>query len=362
MTFQEEQLRLTLALFHTPGIKPSQLRELLDNKEVELGSLFDAKGYCNLSKRKVDWPSVERDLRWSTLPDCYVLSRRDSKYPSLLRIISNSPPILFIRGNPHLLSRPQLAMVGSRNPTPLGYETAKSFAHHFSSKGFVVTSGLAVGIDGASHKGALLETGNTIAVLGNGLDSIYPSSHQDLAGEIVAKGGALVSEFSIGVPPAASHFPRRNRIISGLTMGTLVVEAAVNSGSLITAKFALEQGREVFAIPGSIHNPLVKGCHALIKQGAKLVETADDVLEELGALTSYVLHSKEGKAPPEALPIGRQSLYEELLTQIGYDGTPMDTIIARSGLTAKAVSSMLLELELKGYITSVPGGYARLLA
>jgi DNA processing protein len=219
-----------------------------------------------------------------------------------------------------------------------------------------------MGIDGAAHKGALLDVGNTIAILGNGLDTIYPAKHCALAHEIVEKGGALVSEFPIGTPPAHAHFPRRNRIISGLSVGILVVEATLNSGSLITAKMALEQGREVFAIPGSIHNPLAKGCHLLIRQGAKLVETAEDVLEELGAILKYVIRSQADLDKGVVLKANLESTEEALLSQVGYDCTPIDVVAMRSGLTAKAVSIMLLELELKGFVASVPGGYARLLA
>jgi DNA processing protein len=251
-------------------------------------------------------------------------------------------------------------MVGSRNPTPAGCDIATRFACRFSKIGLTVTSGLAIGIDAAAHKGALLGKGGTIAVLGHGLDRIYPPLHQRLAEEILNAGGTLVSEFSIGVPPLPFHFPRRNRVISGLTLGTLVVEAALKSGSLITAKLALDQGREVFAILGSIHNPLAKGCHALIREGAKLVETAEDVLEELQGFINYDGYlKKEGEPGLENAQL--ENHYQMLLTQIGYECTTVDSVIAKSGLTAKKVLCMLLELELKGYVKSIPGGYARLM-
>lgn len=361
MDYQEEQLRCLLALLRIPGIGPIKLTEILDNC-FDLTTLFDAAGHCLIMPGSIDWNLVDKDLAWAESPGCYIVSKKNRLYPALLKEIHSAPPLLFVRGNIKMLSRPQIALVGSRNPTPLGCETAFKFARHFSIRGFTVTSGLAVGIDGAAHQGALAGAGGTIAVLGNGLDRLYPIAHHQLGHEIIEKGGALVSEFPIGVPPIASHFPRRNRIISGLSVGTLVVEAALNSGSLITAKLALDQGREVFAIPGSIHNPLAKGCHNLIRQGAKLVEKAEDVLEELGALMKYVLPTKETGALETKLPLDLQRGHEELLDKIGYDCTPMDVVIARSGLTAKAVSIMLLELELKGYIASVPGGYARLLA
>ncbi len=361
MEYQGEQLRCLLALLRIPGVGSAKLSNILDD-ETDLTRLFDASDNCRVVTGKADWSLVDQDLRWAESPECHILTQRSSYYPDLLKEISGAPAVLFARGNLKLLSRPQIAMVGSRNPTPVGCDIAHKFAEHFSNTGFTVTSGLAIGIDAAAHRGALLGVGNTIAVLGNGLDSIYPASHRGLAHDIVEQQGALISEFPFGTPPAPSHFPRRNRIISGFSVGTLVVEATLSSGSLITAKLALEQGREVFAIPGSIHSPLAKGCHALIRQGAKLVETAEDVLEELGALMKYVLRKGEdvtGEAE-KLLPLAEP--YETLLSGIGYDCTPVDLVITRSGLTAKAVSSMLLELELKGYVASVPGGYARLLA
>ncbi len=360
MNVPTKSLRFLLALLRVPGMGPVKLSEILENCS-DLSQLFDATGHSRVTKGTVDWSLVEKDLTWAEQPNCHILTKENALYPPLLKEIHNAPPVLFVRGNAKLLARPQIAIVGTRHPTQLGTENARHFAEHFSKTGFTVTSGLAIGIDGAAHVGALLGVGNTIAVLGNGLDSVYPASHRALAHEIVENGGALVSEFPIGVPPLASHFPRRNRIISGLSVGTLVVEAALNSGSLITAKLALEQGREVFAIPGSIHSPLAKGCHTLIRQGAKLVETAEHVVEELGALMRYVIRGEAERQVKETLP-AEQSHYEDLLAEIGYDCTPIEVVIQRSGLTAKAVSIMLLELELKGHVIAVPGGYARLLA
>jgi DNA processing protein len=260
--------------------------------------------------------------------------------------------VLYVRGDVGLLSKNQLAMVGSRHPTAMGVETAQQFAKQLAASGLVITSGLALGIDGASHRGALL-TGKTIAVLGTGLGSIYPRTHQSLATEILEKGGTLVSEFPPASPPKAAHFPLRNRIISGLSLGVLVVEAAIRSGSLITARTALEQNREVFAIPGSIHNPLARGCHQLLRQGAKLVETVEDVLEEINLQIT-----KTTKLPLKE-PVDLDPQLKRVLAQIGYEATAVDAIILRSELTASEVSSMLLSLELAGYVCNAPGGYVR---
>ncbi len=361
MNFKKEQLPFLLALLRIPGAGPVKLCEILKQYK-DLTQLFDAAGNCKVLSGKANWSRVDQDLAWMNRKDCHILTQDDTCYPSLLKETHGAPPVLFVQGNPKLLARPQIAIVGSRNPTPIGCENALKFASHFSSVGFTVTSGLAIGIDGAAHRGGLLGVGNTIAVLGNGLDILYPAVHRPLASEMLEKGGALVSEFPIGTPPAQAHFPRRNRIISGLTAGVLVVEATLNSGSLITAKAALDQGREVFAIPGSIHNPLAKGCHALIRQGAKLVETAEDVSEELSAILKYVIRPKEIVYKKPVFQQGLDATEEALLSQVGYDSTPIDVVVMRSGLTAKVVSIMLLQLELKGLVTSVPGGYARLLA
>ncbi len=356
----EEQLRYLLALLRIPGIGPVKLSKILSSTN-DLTTLFDSTDRYTLGEGKADWAAVDRDLQWAENRDCAIITQEDLRYPKLLKETDGAPPLLFVRGNIHLLAKPQIAMVGSRNPTPMGHETAFKFAEHFSQLGMTITSGLALGIDGAAHKGALLGKGKTVAVMGHGLDTVYPASHRDLAHQIAEEGGVLVSEFSVGVSAHPSHFPRRNRIISGLSIGTLVVEAALNSGSLITAKLALEQGREVFAVPGSIHSPLAKGCHTLIRQGAKLVETAEDVLEELGALVQYMIPANEKHSLKGRTVLDLEQSYEDLLVDVGYDCTPIDVVVSRSGLTPKKVSSMLLELELKGLVVSVPGGYARLL-
>ncbi len=313
-------------------------------------------------KGQADWRGADQDLEWATRDKHHILSYRNSLYPPLLKETHRAPMVLFVKGAASTLSMPQIAVVGTRNPTPAGAETALQFARHFANMGFGITSGLAIGIDGAAHRGALEEAGVTLGVLGNGLDKLYPSIHQSLALSILESGGALVSEFPVGTPPLPAHFPRRNRVISGLSIGVLVVEATLNSGSLITAKYALEQGREVFAIPGSIHNAMVKGCHSLIQQGAKLVQTAQDVLEELGALTKYVILPHGGQQAPQPTALDLSEPETVVLSYLGYEATPVDLIVIKSGLTAIEVANALLSLELKGYLAPVPGGYARILA
>jgi DNA processing protein len=304
---------------------------------------------------------IARDLEWLEKPGNHLLSCRHPGYPPLLHQLADPPTLLYVHGDASLLSEPQLAMIGSRNPTTTGRQTATEFARHLASTGLIITSGLALGIDAASHQGALDADMPTIAVMGTGLDRVYPAGHRDLARRIAAQG-VLVSEFPIGTAPRAENFPRRNRIISGLSLGTLVVEAARRSGSLITARFASEQGREVFAIPGSIHNPQSRGCHYLIRQGAKLVETAQDVIDELGALaaTCQPASPVDDAATMAADPL-QDPEYRQLLDTIGFDPTSVDQLVQRSGLTPAEVSSMLLQLEMNGYIAAAPGGiYNRL--
>ncbi|MSQ71923.1 MAG: DNA-protecting protein DprA [Betaproteobacteria bacterium] len=280
-------------------------------------------------------------LAWADSPGNGILTLADAGYPKQLFEISDPPALIYVRGNAALLSARSLAMVGSRNATPQGAANAEHFARSFSNAGITVVSGLALGIDTAAHRGGLAGIGSTIAVIGTGADIIYPKRNLSLTAEIAARG-AIVSEFPIGTPPLAENFPRRNRIISGLSRGCLVVEAATMSGSLITARLAAEQGREVFAIPGSIHSPVSRGCHALIKQGAKLVESAADVLEELGPVVVSIPNTSDVDAG--------------LLQHIGFDPCNIDDVVMRSGLTAETVSAMLLELELEGKVAALPGG------
>lgn len=293
--------------------------------------------------------------------DVQVLTPGDAGYPALLREIPRPPPQLFIRGAVAALSLPQLAIVGSRNATPAGAETARDFASHLAARGFCITSGLAEGIDAAAHRGALAVGGRTVAVCGTGPDIVYPRHHESLAAEIIATGGAIVSEFAPGTAVHRGNFPRRNRLISGLAVGTLVVEAGVRSGALITARHALEQGRDVFAIPGSIHNPVARGCHRLIRNGAKLVETAADIVEELGGLLAMLGMDdapERAESTPEATdcPVENAAEYAGLLAAMAWDPVDADTLVARSGLTIGDVSSMLLLLEMQGWVRALSGG------
>jgi len=299
---------------------------------------------------------IDQDLAWSAQPGHHVLLIADTEYPGRLREIHSPPPELFVDGDPRCLSDPQIAIVGSRRPTPTGRNNAHAFAARMANAGLIVTSGLAIGIDGASHEGALDAGGLTIAVAATGLDRVYPARHRELATRIAAQG-ALVSEFPTGVAPRAEHFPRRNRLISGLSLGVLVVEAARRSGSLITAGYAAEQSREVFAIPGSIHNPVARGCHQLIRQGATLVESAYDILEEIA---SQIEPYSRPNPHTEPAPVKLDKEDLALLDSLGYDPISMDELIERSGLTADKVSSMLIALELKGLIAAERGLYMRL--
>ncbi len=302
--------------------------------------------------------AVAADLSWLGRSGAHILLCTDPEYPPLLRQIAAPPAALYVLGSAAALSSPQLAMVGSRSPTPAGRATAHEFAAWFVRAGLTVTSGLAVGIDAASHEGALAGGGQTVAVCGTGLDQVYPPEHQGLAQRIAAHG-ALVSEFPPGTGPARANFPRRNRIISGLSVGTLVVEAARFSGSLITARLAVESGREVFAIPGSIHSALSRGCHQLIKQGAKLVEEAADVLSELQISLPKEPLTAQSAAASKPRVLDKE--YEMLLDALGFEPATIDTLVARTQLPGESVASMLLILELEGRVTSLPGGrYGRI--
>ena len=304
--------------------------------------------YSGKALNEFDGQGIQRDMAWAEQGDRrHIISWADSRYPALLREISDPPLLLYVSGDPGHLESIQLAIVGSRNPTPGGRNLAIRFASNLALAGFTITSGLAIGIDGAAHKGALSAQGATIAVMATGLDQIYPSRHQHLASAI-RENGALVSEFPIGTPPTKQSFPRRNRIISGLSVGTLVVEAARRSGSLITARLAGEQGREVYAIPGSILSPQSMGCHQLIRDGARLVEKEADIFSELSHL---------GPAATRTPQIADSGCAATLLDSMGYDPVAIDTLVDRSGLTADKVSSMLLRLELQGVVKSVTGGH-----
>ncbi len=301
---------------------------------------------------------VETTRQWLTHPGNHVLTQDDPDFPSLLREVHSPPNLLFVKGNPALLSRPMVAMVGSRSATRQGCIDAEAFALALSQMGITVVSGLATGIDAAAHRGALRGIGSTVAVIGTGADRIYPAMHRALAHEI-ANHGAIVSEFPLGTTAQKWHFPKRNRIIAGLSTGCLVVEASLTSGAILTAQYALEQGREVFAIPGSIHSPLSKGCHRLIREGAKLVETAQDILEELQFPLSIPALTGATDPPPESTLAFPESRL--LLNELTSTALTIDELCERTGLTAGQVSLMLTSLELGGHVAPLPGGrYQRL--
>lgn len=297
-----------------------------------------------------DYPEVNHTADWLQGENHALLTLDHPDYPSQLLALPDPPTLLYAKGNLKLLQKPALSIVGSRNSTQQGVTHAESFAEHLSKSGLCIVSGMASGIDAAAHRGGLQGSGSTIAVIGTGIDRIYPASNRDLAHQI-AKDGLILSEFALGSPPVAAHFPQRNRIIAALGLGCLVVEAALGSGSLITAKQAVDIGREIFAIPGSIHSPLAKGCHSLIKNGAKLVESADDILDELRfgndffAKTEQIVHvqvSSESEA--------------SILEALGWDPIDLDTLIGLTGLTNSALCEILLGLELEGKLASLPGG------
>lgn len=293
------------------------------------------------------------ELEWLDDPISHVITRTDDRYPPLLREIADPPPLLYLRGDPALLSQPQLAIVGSRNPTPGGCDNARAFAQALGEAGLIIVSGMAAGIDACAHSAALDAGVPTLAVLGTGINRVYPAAHHALA-HAIATRGALVSDLPFGAGPRKEHFPRRNRLIAGLSLGVLVVEAAKQSGSLITARLAGEYGREVFAIPGSIHSPLARGCHTLIRTGAKLVESAADVLEELRPLHTAARTALAGTRASNAAELPDH--LEKFLCHVGHDPVGFDTLVERSALTAAEVSSMLTGLELRGRVASLPGG------
>ena len=333
-----ETQRKLLTAFGLPetifGAGRSALRGVIGDKATSL--LLDTDNRAAVSAAR----------EWSDAVGQHILTLADPEYPQCLLEIPDPPTLIYVRGRVDLLNRPALAIVGSRNATPQGIQNAERFAAAFADAGLVIASGLALGIDGAAHRGALTASGDTVAFIGTGIDRIYPARNRDLALEIGAKG-AIVSEFPLATPVCAANFPRRNRLISGFSRGVLVVEAAVESGSLITARLAAEQGREVFAIPGSIHSPQSRGCHKLIKQGAKLVETAQDVLEEL--------QWGSAKIAKQTLPASNAASCE-LLSAMGFDPCGLDELAGRCSLTADVLSVMLLHLELDGRVASLPGG------
>jgi len=346
-------LKTWLALSLTRGLGGENARRLLK----EFGSpdaIFSASvnSLKNIVKtdlassinKGIDDEALSPTLAWLEDNNNHIVTLADSEYPKALLNIPDPPILIYVKGRLDLLNKTAMAVVGSRNATPQGMSNAEAFSSSLSNEGLCIISGLAHGIDSAAHRGALQGKGSSIAIVGTGLDKVYPAANRDLAHEL-AQHGTLISEFPLGTPPLAANFPRRNRLISGLSLGCLVVEASLQSGSLITARLALEQGRDVFAIPGSIHAPQSKGCHALLKQGAKLVETARDILEELDI-------------PPNVLaqPIELEASGVALFEHLGFDPVDMETLSVRSGLTVSQLSAMLLTLELDGRICALPGG------
>lgn len=352
-----EQVRAWLALIRVPGLGPVRARRLLDRYRDPVDILaagaagwraagIDDRFHAGL--KAPDWVAADSDQRWLGTAGRALITIDDPRYPARLREIAAAPIALFTLGRVDLLDAPQISVVGARAATAQGRENARSFAAGLARGGFTITSGLAIGIDGAAHRGALEVEGGTIAVCANGLDRVYPARHRDLAHQIVEQG-LMISEFPPGTPPRAEHFPRRNRIISGLSLGVLVVESAQASGSLITARLAAEQGREVFAIPGSIHNPLARGCHALIRDGARLVESPGDIFEELG------LPQPERVVPGHDGTGVQDPLQARILAVLGQDPVPLDLLIGQLEVPIAALHEALLALELAGLVSAAPG-------
>lgn len=352
---------LWVALSSIAGLGDESLRKLLkafglpENIFAAPSSELAQVVRRDVARAIAEGPDVEalKDTReWLSQDENHIVTLADAHYPKSLLDLPDAPPMLYVKGRIELLNATSLALVGSRNATPQGEENAEAFAEVISQAGVTIISGLALGIDAAAHRGGLRGSGSTVAVVGTGLNTVYPARNKTLAHQI-ARAGALVSEFPLGTPPDRANFPRRNRIISGLSRGVLVVEAALSSGSLITARLAAEQGRDVFAIPGSIHSPFSKGCHSLIKQGAKLVESAQDVLEEL--------HGLSAKPASTDAELNEPSTDHPLFEHMGFDPVSVDALATRAQLSPEKISQTLLELELSGDISSLPGGlYQRL--
>ncbi|MDE1922085.1 MAG: DNA-processing protein DprA [Gammaproteobacteria bacterium] len=357
-------------LARTPGLSLPLLSTALET----LGGATGLVGAADHSRARAGLPPAAREFlkstaavataaerRWLEDPAHELLGFDDPRFPPLLRAAGDCPIALYVDGRIDALAAPQLAIVGSRNPSAQGRETAFAFSKYLARQGLTITSGLAAGIDTEAHRGAIAGQGATIAVLGSGIDVIYPAENAALAAQIT-QHGALISEFPLGTSVRRGNFPQRNRIIAAMSSGTLVVEAARRSGSLITARLAGENGREVFAIPGSIHNPLARGCHQLIRQGAKLTETAEDILGELD-FSGFIRHTEtpEAAAMPDApAAAGMDNDHKILLDALGFDPADIDTLVVRTGFKADAVSSMMLILELEGYVQAAPGGrYSR---
>lgn len=384
-----ETTLISLALLRLPGVGAARFcklqqqfggsSQLIKLNQTEIDSAFKGEA-SSLWRQFIEAPAastlglqLSKDLARLVELDIAVIGCEDHNYPELLLEITNPPPLLYLRGDSRCLELPQIGIVGSRRPTPVGSDNARSFAKLLAQQGFAITSGLALGVDGAAHEGALAAKGKTLAILGTGLDQIYPSRHRRLAQEIIAAGGLLVSEYPPGTTARPGNFPQRNRIISGLSLGVLVVEAAQKSGSLITARLAAEQGREVFALPGSIHCPVSRGCNGLIRQGATLVESTEQMIEELQGLlslkseqlnllpqTSQIEDKQCGDLAVEQLTGDLSDRQQSLLQQLGFDATELDILASRLNWDTGSLLAELMTLELSGYIAQQGNGYMRL--
>ncbi len=360
-----------LSLVHTRGLGPKTLKKLLiqfsnishvinANRQDLKKAGINQNVIEQLTNPERQQQAITKELDWAKEKNNHIICIDDESYPNQLKQFDDAPWVLYVKGDVDVLKTLQIAIVGSRNASHHGGKNAYQFAQYLASNGITITSGLALGIDTFAHQGALAGNGLTVAVAATGLDRVYPAKNKDLANQIMQEG-AIISEYPLGTQPQAGFFPRRNRIISALSAGTLVVEAALNSGSLITANYALEQGKEVFAIPGSIHDPLAKGCHALIKQGAKLVENAQDIFQELSP--SLIEENKKSFSPSSNKPnIANNAVnsidpeHQKLLSFLEYNYLSVDQIIQLSGMTAQTVSSILLMLELQDLVVSSSGG------
>ncbi|MBU2986703.1 DNA-processing protein DprA [Saccharophagus degradans] len=340
---------------------PEALKPFLSQEALDTLALVRSQKSASMAVQQ-----VQRDMDWLQKNDITLVDTDHTAYPELLREIKRTPPLLYVKGCPASLNFPQVAIVGSRKPTPAGRDTAQAFGSDLAKSGFTITSGLAMGIDAAAHEGAVKVKGRTIAVIGTGIDSVYPQRNSALASEIIANGGAIVSEFPLGTDPQPQNFPQRNRIVSGLSFGVVVVEAAVKSGSLISARYALQQNRELFAVPGSIHNPLSRGCHALIKEGAKLVETSQDIVDELGGFLSRqrdlldIYKQPAENSLPKHDELIANDLEDDVLAKLDYSPTPIDALAERTKKPIGEVMSCLLTMELKGLVANLGAGYMRL--
>jgi DNA processing protein len=353
-------------LARSPGLTSDHVRTLVAQAAGDLERICQPEVVARVELppaareflRRPDEKAVRADLDWLRASGARLLLWGEADYPPALAAIGGAPAALYVMGEVAALKAPQLAMVGARRASPLGRAIAREFAGALANAGLIITSGLALGIDAASHEGALAAGHQTVAVLGAGIARLYPAENAPLA-ERIRAAGALVSEFPPRFGPKRQNFPQRNRVISGLALGTLVVEAARNSGSLLTARWALEQGREVFAVPGSIRSPLSFGCHKLIQEGAQLVHRPADVLAGINFCKEFQLLTPPGAVGCDAAPLDKE--YEMLLDALGFEPATIDTLVARSGLSGESIASMLLILELEGRIAPYPGGlYGRI--